>query len=332
MNKSLHKLLPVLFGFFVMGFCDVVGISTSYVQQDFGLSETLAGFIPSMVFIWFLLLSIPAALAMNRLGRKNMVQISNGITAIGMLIPFVHYNLATCMTAFVLLGIGNTILQVSLNPLLTNVVKGGRADQFADRRPGRQGGLVVLRPLHRRIRRRHAGQLAIPLPDLRAHHAALGRMAHVHPHPRRGRSAAGLACRCDVRPAERPHGTPPLPRDRLRRRRRRGDEYRSAQAADRTRRLPRRAGRTRVERLLRLPHGRCADRFDPAGAHERRALFPHPHLRGHRRHGRPLLRTGYRGNAGAGRTDRLRLLEHLLGDLLDGAEMPSGKKPTRFRG
>ena len=106
MNKSLHKLLPVLFGFFVMGFCDVVGISTSYVQQDFGLSETLAGFIPSMVFIWFLLLSIPAALAMNRLGRKNMVQISNGITA------------------FVLLGIGNTILQVSLNPLLTNVVKG----------------------------------------------------------------------------------------------------------------------------------------------------------------------------------------------------------------
>ena len=124
MNKSLHKLLPVLFGFFVMGFCDVVGISTSYVQQDFGLSETLAGFIPSMVFIWFLLLSIPAALAMNRLGRKNMVQISNGITAIGMLIPFVHYNLATCMTAFVLLGIGNTILQVSLNPLLTNVVKG----------------------------------------------------------------------------------------------------------------------------------------------------------------------------------------------------------------
>ena len=124
MNKSLHKLLPVLFGFFVMGFCDVVGISTSYVQQDFGLSETLAGFIPSMVFIWFLLLSIPAALAMNRLGRKNMVQISNGITAVGMLIPFVHYNLATCMTAFVLLGIGNTILQVSLNPLLTNVVFG----------------------------------------------------------------------------------------------------------------------------------------------------------------------------------------------------------------
>lgn len=123
-NKSLSKLLPVLFGFFVMGFCDVVGISTSYVKQDFGLSETVAGFIPSMVFVWFLLLSIPAAVAMNRIGRKNMVQVSNLITIVGMLIPFVDYNLVTCMVAFVLLGIGNTILQVALNPLLTNVVRG----------------------------------------------------------------------------------------------------------------------------------------------------------------------------------------------------------------
>lgn len=122
MKKSYLQAMPVLFGFFVMGFCDVVGISTSYVKADFGLSETLAGFIPSMVFIWFLLLSIPAAVAMNRIGRKKMVQLSNAITIVGMLLPFVEYNLATCMTAFALLGVGNTLLQVSLNPLLTNVV------------------------------------------------------------------------------------------------------------------------------------------------------------------------------------------------------------------
>ena len=124
MNKLLTKALPVLFGFFVMGFCDVVGISTSYVKQDFNLSESLAGLIPSMVFIWFLLLSIPVAIAMNKAGRKNMVQISNIITFAGMMLPFISYNFATCLLAFVLLGIGNTILQVSLNPLLTNVVKG----------------------------------------------------------------------------------------------------------------------------------------------------------------------------------------------------------------
>ncbi|MFI3301803.1 MAG: MFS transporter [Rikenellaceae bacterium] len=120
----MKKILPVLFGFFVMGFCDVVGIATSYVKQDFGLSETLAGFIPSAVFLWFLLLSVPTALLMNKIGRKATVQLSNVITFVGMLIPFFVYNFASAMIAFALLGIGNTLLQVSLNPLLTNVVKG----------------------------------------------------------------------------------------------------------------------------------------------------------------------------------------------------------------
>lgn len=117
-----RNAIPVLATFFVMGFCDVVGIATSYVKKDFGLTESVAGFIPSMVFIWFLLLSIPAALLMNRLGRKTMVQISNVITIAGMIIPMFSYSLVAVMAAFVLLGIGNTVLQISLNPLLTNVV------------------------------------------------------------------------------------------------------------------------------------------------------------------------------------------------------------------
>ena len=120
------NFVPVLATFFVMGFCDVVGIATSYLKQDFALSESLAGFIPSMVFIWFLFLSVPAAILMNRIGRKAMVQVSNVVTFVGMLIPFFSYTFVSCLVAFVLLGIGNTLLQVSLNPLLTNVVKGER--------------------------------------------------------------------------------------------------------------------------------------------------------------------------------------------------------------
>jgi fucose permease len=123
-ENSFYAALPVLFGFFVMGFCDVVGISTSYVKVDFNLSETVAGFLPSMVFLWFLLLSVPTAMIMNKIGRKKTVMISMMITIAGMFIPFVSYNIVTCMSAFALLGIGNAILQVSLNPLLTNVVKG----------------------------------------------------------------------------------------------------------------------------------------------------------------------------------------------------------------
>lgn len=70
-----------------MGFCDVVGMATSYVKNDFGLSETLAGFIPSAVFFWFLLLSVPTAIVMNKIGRKRTVLVSMVITIVGMMLP-----------------------------------------------------------------------------------------------------------------------------------------------------------------------------------------------------------------------------------------------------
>lgn len=125
-KKSLSPAVVILYTFFVMGFCDVVGIATSYVKESFGLSETVAGLIPSAVFVWFFLLSIPVALLMNKIGRKNTVQLSNAVTFLGMIIPFISYTLPTCLIAFALLGIGNTILQVSLNPLLSNVIKGDK--------------------------------------------------------------------------------------------------------------------------------------------------------------------------------------------------------------
>ncbi|MBN2485990.1 MAG: MFS transporter [Bacteroidales bacterium] len=126
-NKNFNpKLYPVLFGFFIMGFVDVVGISTSYVKSDFGLSDTLANLLPMMVFLWFAVFSVPTGLLMNKLGRRNTVLISMAFTFIAMLIPFFSYTFVLVLIAFAFLGIGNTILQVSLNPLLTNVVRGDR--------------------------------------------------------------------------------------------------------------------------------------------------------------------------------------------------------------
>ncbi|SFE07097.1 MFS transporter [Thermophagus xiamenensis] len=121
-NTSLSKFLPVLFGFFVMGFVDVVGISTSYVQQDFNLSDSVANLLPMMVFLWFFVFSVPTGLLMNKLGRKNTVLLSMAITVVAMLVPWIAYSYGIALLAFALLGIGNTILQVSLNPLVTNVV------------------------------------------------------------------------------------------------------------------------------------------------------------------------------------------------------------------
>ena len=112
-QNSIMTAFPVLFGFFVMGFCDIVGISSDYVQRSF---------VPSMAFVWFLFLGIPIGNRMNKWGRKNTVLVSMVITIVGMILPLLAYDGVTCMVAYALLGIGNAILQVSLNPLLNNVI------------------------------------------------------------------------------------------------------------------------------------------------------------------------------------------------------------------
>lgn len=125
-QSSLKKTLPVLFGFFIMGLVDLVGIATNYVKQDFALSDTLANLLPMTLFLWFAILSVPTGMMMNKLGRKRTVVISMAISMLAMLLPLVIYNFPMILVAFGLLGIGNTIIQVSLNPLLTNVVRGDR--------------------------------------------------------------------------------------------------------------------------------------------------------------------------------------------------------------
>ena len=128
MNKitSVSRVLPVLFGFFIIGLVDLVGIATNYVKKDFTLSDTLANMLPITLFLWFAVLSVSIGMLINKLGRKQTVLLSMGISFAAMVMPLVSYNFAMVLAAFGLLGIGNTIIQVSLNPLLTDVVRSDR--------------------------------------------------------------------------------------------------------------------------------------------------------------------------------------------------------------
>ena len=112
--------------FFTMGFVDSVGIATNYIKDDFALSDTLANLCPSMVFFWFLVCSVPTGMLMNRIGRARTVRLSVAVTALALLAPVIDYSFATMMVSFSLLGIGNALMQVSLNPLVSSVVTGDR--------------------------------------------------------------------------------------------------------------------------------------------------------------------------------------------------------------
>lgn len=129
MNKeiSLRKILPVMFGFFIMGFVDIVGVSTSYVKNDFaGMNDTMVNLISLSCFLWFFLLSIPTGMLMNRIGRKKTVLLSFALHVAAMIVPLAAYDFTAVLIAFALIGIGNTLLQVSLNPLVTNVIAGDK--------------------------------------------------------------------------------------------------------------------------------------------------------------------------------------------------------------
>ncbi len=125
---SWGKMLPVFMSFIVMGFVDIVGVSTGYIKKDFDLPDDLAQFIPSMAFIWFFFLSVPVGILQDKIGKKNMLNIGMALSGFAMLLPFINYSFPVMLIAFVFLGIGNTIVQVSANPLLMDV---SPADKFS---------------------------------------------------------------------------------------------------------------------------------------------------------------------------------------------------------
>ena len=122
---NYKKLIPVMLCFFAMGFVDMVGIASNYVKEDLGLSDSMANILPSLVFLWFLIFSIPTSLLMNKIGRKNTVLLSLVLTLAAMIVPVFTLDFTMLLLSFSLLGIGNAIMQTSLNPLVDSVMKGG---------------------------------------------------------------------------------------------------------------------------------------------------------------------------------------------------------------
>ncbi len=120
------RLIPVMLCFFAMGFVDLVGIASNYVKADLGLNDSQANIFPSLVFFWFLIFSVPTGMLMNRIGRKRTVLLSLIVTAVSLLLPLFGDGYGLMLCSFSLLGIGNALMQTSLNPLLSNIISGDR--------------------------------------------------------------------------------------------------------------------------------------------------------------------------------------------------------------
>ncbi len=122
----IMQIIPVMLCFFAMGFVDLVGTASNYVQKDLDLTDSQANLFPSLVFFWFLIFSVPTGMLMNRIGRKKTVLVSLVITALSLIIPIFDDSYWTMLLSFSLLGIGNAVMQTSLNPLVTNLISGDK--------------------------------------------------------------------------------------------------------------------------------------------------------------------------------------------------------------
>lgn len=120
-------LVPVMLCFFAMGFVDMVGIASNYVKADLDLNDTTANTFPSLVFFWFLLFSVPTGMLMNKIGKKRTVLLSLLVTIVSLALPLFGESFGLMLVTFSLLGIGNTLMQTSLNPLVSVVIKGNLA-------------------------------------------------------------------------------------------------------------------------------------------------------------------------------------------------------------
>ncbi len=123
-SSFIARYIPVMLCFFAMGFVDLVGIASNYVKADLSLTDSQANIFPSLVFFWFLIFSVPTGILMNRIGRKNTVLLSLVVTFFSLVLPIFGDSYLLMLASFSLLGIGNALMQTSLNPLLSNVVSG----------------------------------------------------------------------------------------------------------------------------------------------------------------------------------------------------------------
>ena len=125
MNKNV-LLLPLLAGFFVMGFGDIIGTVMNQVKAECAANaDRISWLMPIFAYVWFLVISIPTGVLSGRIGRKNAVLVSLAVTVAAMVVPLFANaeRWYLYVAAFALVGIGNTVIQAALPALMSNVVE-----------------------------------------------------------------------------------------------------------------------------------------------------------------------------------------------------------------
>ena len=117
-----YQLISVMSCFFVLGTISMVGIASNYIKVTLHLSDAKANLLPSLVYIWFLVCTVPTDVVMEKIGRKKTVLICMSVLILSLFLPLLADNYAYMLVCFILMGISNVCLQSSLYPLFSTMI------------------------------------------------------------------------------------------------------------------------------------------------------------------------------------------------------------------
>ena len=108
--------------FLAAGAMDIAGVAANWMKADYGLGAAVSGLVPAAISIWFLLVPLPSVSLMAAIGKRNTLLCSLSIMAAGMAAALFNASLPLMFVSLALIGMGSTMLVVSLNPFTASVL------------------------------------------------------------------------------------------------------------------------------------------------------------------------------------------------------------------
>ena len=126
-KNYIFPLIIIAMTFFVIGFgVGINGIMVPVLEGAFNLSKGMSYVVLAATFSAFLIFGAPAGWIIKKIGYKKTLSVAFFIMALGMLLFVPSAKMSTSMTGFYMFllatfvgGIGNTMLQASVNPYVT---------------------------------------------------------------------------------------------------------------------------------------------------------------------------------------------------------------------
>jgi len=126
-NKFFFPLIIIGIAFFVIGFgVGINGIMVPILEDTFNLSKGMSYLVLTATFSAFLIFGGPSGLVIKKIGYKKSLILALSIMSLGMLLFIPSARMGSSMSGFYMYlvaafigGIGNTLLQTTINPYVT---------------------------------------------------------------------------------------------------------------------------------------------------------------------------------------------------------------------